>query len=87
MPKKKVKEEVIEEVEVVEEEVEAVVEEAEEVKAPKKAAKKEEISPKLVTEAVKVCKDENGLNGKEVQGIVSEDGKSVTTLEGVTYAL
>lgn len=45
------------------------------------------INPKLVTEAVLVGKDENGAGGKLVNGIVSADGKSVTTLAGVTFAI
>lgn len=45
------------------------------------------VSPKLVTETVVVQKDENGLGGKTINGIVSSDRKSVTTLEGVTFAL
>lgn len=45
------------------------------------------VNPKLVTETVVVQKDENGLGGKTINGIVSSDRKSVTTLEGVTFAL
>lgn len=59
------------------------------VKAPSIKVVEEavKIHPKLVTEPVVVCKDENGLHGHTVQGIVSGDGKSVTTLAGVTYAI
>lgn len=78
MPRKK-KEEAVEEV------LEKAVEEVpEEVKAPKKA---EKVNPKLVTESVRIGKDENGNGGSLVDGIVSEDGKSVTTLAGVTFAI
>ena len=49
--------------------------------------KKVEAKPKNAVESVVVCKDENGENGKRINGVVSPDGKSVTTLEGVTYAL
>ena len=47
----------------------------------------ETINPKLITEKVVVCKDELGNGGKEIEGIVSKDRKSVTTLSGVTFAL
>jgi len=62
--------------------------------APKKVAKKkaivekeEIVNPMLAAKSVIVCKDENGQGGTEVLGIISGDGKSVTTLEGVTYTI
>lgn len=47
----------------------------------------EEVAKEPVMEDVIVCKDENGRNGKVVKGFLSADGKSVITLEGVTYAV
>lgn len=61
------------------------------VKAKPKKVEKVKLGPDhkdgRPLEAITVCKDENGENGKLVEGYVSPDKKSVTTLEGVTYAL
>lgn len=50
-------------------------------------AEESSVNPKLAVETVLVQKDENGNGGTPVKGIVSADRKSVTTLEGVTFAL
>lgn len=89
--KKKPTKEVKEVPEVVEEKIveEVVVEEKVEEKVEKKTvkAKPKKISSKLAVETVVVCKEADGSGGKVVEGVVSKDKKSVTTLAGVTYAL
>jgi len=77
MPKKKEKP-VVEEVSVATEEVPELKEEPKKVESKKKKkAEKKYPSPELVKDS----------EGRSVEGFVSADGKSVTDLKGVTFAL
>jgi hypothetical protein len=49
--------------------------------------KEVEVDPRLKVEEKGVCFDEEGEPTKFVEGKVSANGKSITTLDGVTYSL